>query len=176
MLSAQNTAIKTISSTISTLKGAESNLASGHKLTSAQQAAVGVVNKVMGSSDAKTISSVISGGEKMLGVLKSTTPAEYGGVNNRAYALTTPGKLTLYSSHFNSSARMQAETMAHESAHAGLHIPDLWMYGGLGKAFIPALGVSRLQQASEQFGTATMLQAPDAYAISLGLRRDDGFQ
>jgi hypothetical protein len=39
-----------------------------------------------------------------------------------------------------------------------------------------ALGISRLHQASEQFGTQMMLEIPDAYAISLGLRRDDGSQ
>jgi hypothetical protein len=131
---------------------------------------LGVVNKVMGNSDAKTISSVISGGEKMLGVLESTIPAEYGGVNNSAYALSEPGKLTLYSSNFTTTQTQQAETIPHESAHEGLHIPDLVMYGGLGKPFVPALGVSRLHQASGTFGRAVMLQTPDALAISLGLR------
>lgn len=112
----------------------------------------------------------------MLGVLEGSTPAEYGGKNDSAYALTTPGKLTLYDSHFNSSLKMQSETMAHESAHAALHIPDLSMPGGNNKPFIPALGISRLHQVSEYYGTNTMLSAPDAYAISLGLRRDDIYQ
>lgn len=74
---AQDQAKQQISSTVGTLKSIQSKIASGEKLSAGEQATAGAVSKFLGKgagTDSKVLGSLISAGDKMLGVLK-TNPA-----------------------------------------------------------------------------------------------------
>jgi uncharacterized protein RhaS with RHS repeats len=178
---AQEAAKTQVTKTLGTLKGIQSKVAAGEKLSKSEQKVADTVSKVFGKgagTDSKVLGSLVDSGNKMLGALNSDIPAEAGGNASSDYAHTDPGsKLTLYDAHFSSSPLQQAETLAHESAHEGARAVDLPSLGqGFGKPALPQLGPSMIGNAASRYGTDRMLGIAEALALGLGMTRDDSFR
>jgi hypothetical protein len=173
---AQDSAKAQIQAGIKTINGIQQTLASGGKLSASQQQAANTINKVMGAgagTDSKVLSSLAASGEKMLGVLNSSIPAQVSS-GSTDYAHADPGQLSLFKPFFSSSAQQQSETVAHESFHhaTGLHDPNPILVPGNSNEIYP-YGVRNLGQYANYHDPSFMLQVPDAVTISLGVPRDD---
>lgn len=171
---AQDTAIKQISSTMTHLKSIQGKLASGGKLSAAEQKVSDRVSKQLGKgagTDAKAIGGLIGAGNKMLGVLKGNAPVTIS-KEGTSYATTENGGVTLRPNYFTSSPQQQASTMAHESAHlgAGAYDPSIMRNG----ARIDVYG-SEVEKYAKTHTAERMLNVADALTQALGADRDDGY-
>jgi hypothetical protein len=83
-----------MTATIGALKGIESKVAAGDKLSAGEQKISDRVSQLVGKgagTDAKVLGSLVGAGEKMLGALNSNIPAQSGGNSSSDYAHTEPG-------------------------------------------------------------------------------------
>lgn len=173
-MKAQDEAKQQITSTLSTVKDIQSKVSSGEKLSSAEQTVADRISDVLGKgagTDAKALGGLIDTANKMLSVLNSDMPAEMGS-GSTDYAHADAGQLTLYPSNFASSAKQQAQTVAHESSHHGANTNDNAAY--FGNQYVSAYGAKNaMKMADLARNPGWMLKKADPVAIALGLDRDD---
>jgi len=175
-ITTQDQAKAQISSTIAALKTIQSKLASGAKLSAAEQAVTKGISGLIGKgagTDSKVLGALVSTGEKMLGVLNGSMPAEAG--PGSTHATAEPGQVTLHPAYFASDSKMQAETVAHESAHhVGANDTPVGM--GMGQPALQPFGRANLERMAEfKNNPSYMLQKADAIALSMGFERTDGY-
>lgn len=104
--SAQDGAKKQLTSALGTLKGIQSKVSFGEKLSGAEQKFADSVSKVLGKgagTDAKALGSLIGAGTKMLAQLNGKMPAEFGANHASSKAQAPGNQLTLYSGFFRDS-------------------------------------------------------------------------
>ncbi len=117
----------------------------------------------------------MSAGNKMLGQLNSSMPANVGNVGTN-FARADAGQLTLNQSRFFGASRgMAAQVLAHESHHhavePGLTDTRLRTAGG---EVVSAYGFPSIaRQAQLRNDPMRMLKIPDAVTFALGFERDD---
>lgn len=173
---AQDAAKQQLTSTVNTLSGIQSKVNSGEKLSSAEQAVADKVSDVLGKgagTDFKVLGGLIDTGNKMLSVLNSDMPAERG-FGSTDYAHADPGQLTLYPSHFASSAKQQIHTVAHEASHHGANTNDNAAY--FGRQYVPAYGLRNAMKMAEMArNPGWMLRKADPVTFALGFARDDAW-
>ncbi len=117
---AQDAAKQQITSAVGTLRGIQSKVNSGEKLSAAEQKVADGVSKALGKgagTDSKVLGALIDTGNKMLAKLNSDMPAEFGGDHGSRLAEAPGNQLTLYSGFFRQTPTGQAQITAHESHH-----------------------------------------------------------
>lgn len=171
----QKMAIAQISGTMKTLGSIQTKLASGDKLSTAEQTVSDNVSKQLGNGagmNAQAIGALMDAGNKMLAVLKGNAPVMKGNDDRNGYATTTNGGVMLNPSFYKSSAQMQASTMAHESAHLGVRTYDPTIMRGNRQIDVYGSEVARY---ARNHSTETMMGISDAVTLGLGVPRDDGY-
>ena len=174
---AQDKAKQQITSAVGALKGIQSKIDSGAKLTKSEQKLADGVSKVFGKGagmDSKALGSLINTGTKMLVQLNGNMPANYGGDTGDSGALArAPGnQLLLYSGFFQLSATSQAQIVAHESHHHSVGGMDIRLkYGN--EIVSPYGYASAVRRAEILNDWARSLVVPDPTTFALGFDRDD---
>ena len=168
----QKEAIGQIKGQISAMKGLQTALQNGTKLTGAQQQLSNRLNAYVGpkaGSNPGTIGSVIKAGLSMLSGLQGNrsfqaSPTANGtdyATNNRRFG----GKL--YPSFFAASPSMQTQIVAHESGHETPGVVDRRYENG------PGPYGDANARAIARYGPDQSLRNADNLAFAFGFQRDD---
>ncbi len=124
-------------------------------------------------NDVTKLEKVLGAGEKMMGMFKSSTPVNYGwNFEGDDYAQALPSQLLLHPKFWNSSGRMQVQTVAHESVH---HIGawDTPRIDPSTRLTVPAYGYPNIVRQAQFSSFSQMMETPDAVSFAFGFDRDD---
>jgi len=168
----QEAAKKQITATVGALKGIQSKIDSGKKLTSAEQKVADSVSKVLGKgagTNSKALGNLIDKAGKIQGELNGSKPAEFGGENKFFSAdAGNPTKLVLYQSFFSSSEKYQSQTVAHEGFHHGTGLKDIGQQTNNGDYIGPYGYQNAIRRADYYHNPLEAMRNPDAVTYALG--------
>jgi hypothetical protein len=171
LTAAQDSAKKTINQTVSTLKGVQSKIDSGGKLTAAEKKVTDAVAKVLGKADSKTIGKLVDAASKIQGELNSDKPAEFRGTSQYGLYATAsnPRELTLYSQFFSRSESSRSQILAHEAVHHGTGLRDIGLQTK-NNGYIGPYGYQNALRRSAY--PADAIRNPDSITYGLGFEDD----